>query len=96
MGRSGLEARLFLVLRLYDSKEALKMATKLDWEVDVEGAVGGVVMMDRREASISRRPCLRPVPRVNRSTNAFPINLTGCSPNQNSCPCFHIRSTTST
>jgi hypothetical protein len=53
---------LFLVLRLYDSKEALKIDAKLDCEMDVEGAVGvGVVdMMDRGEASISRRPCSCP------------------------------------
>lgn len=38
--------RSFLVLRLYDSKEALKMGRKLDWDVDVEGAVD---MMDHGE-----------------------------------------------
>jgi hypothetical protein len=38
------------------------MGTKLEWEVDVEGAVGAVDMMVRGKeaASISRRPCLRP------------------------------------
>jgi hypothetical protein len=37
------------------------MDTKLDCEVDVEGAAD---MMDREEegASITRRPCLRPQP----------------------------------
>ena len=40
---SGCEARSFLVLRLYDSRAALKMGTKLECEGDVEG---GVVMMD--------------------------------------------------
>jgi hypothetical protein len=39
------------------------MVAKLDCEVDVEGAVGAVDMMVRGEegASISRRPCLRPI-----------------------------------
>ena len=46
LGSSGCEARSFLVLRLYDSKEALKMDTKLDCEVDVEGVVD---MMDREK-----------------------------------------------
>jgi hypothetical protein len=38
------------------------MDAKRDCEVDVEGAVGAVDMMVRREegTSISRRPCLRP------------------------------------
>jgi len=35
---------------LYDSKEALKMDTKLDCEVDVEGVVD---MMDRGEEGAS-------------------------------------------
>ena len=35
-----------MVLSLYDSREALKMDTKLDWEVDVEEAFD---MMDRGE-----------------------------------------------
>jgi hypothetical protein len=55
---------------LYDSKEALKIDAKLDWKVDVEGAVD---MIDRGEEkdswwwkcdkkglAISRRPNLRP------------------------------------
>ena len=42
-----------MVLRLYDSKEALKMDAKLDCEVDVEGAVG-VDMMDRGEEGIDK------------------------------------------
>ena len=46
LGRSGCEAKSFLVLRLYDSKAALKMGAKSECEVDVEGAVD---MMDRRE-----------------------------------------------
>ena len=36
-GRSGCEVRSFFVLRLYCSKAALKMGTKLDCEVDAEG-----------------------------------------------------------
>ena len=36
------------------------MDAKLDCEVDVEGAVGAVDMIDRGERGISRRPCLRP------------------------------------
>ena len=39
LGRRGCKARSFFVLRLYCSKAALKMGTKLDWEVDVEGSV---------------------------------------------------------
>ena len=46
LGRSGSEARSFLVLRLYDSREALKMVAKFDWKVDVEGTVD---MMDGEE-----------------------------------------------
>jgi hypothetical protein len=34
---------------LYDSKEVLKMDAKLDCDVDVDGAVGTVDMMDRGE-----------------------------------------------
>jgi hypothetical protein len=51
LGRSGCETKSFLVLRLYDSKAALKMDAKLDCEVDVEGALstGAVDMMDRGE-----------------------------------------------
>ena len=43
-----------MVLRLYDSKEALKMDAKLDCEVDVEGTVGAVDMMDRGEEGIDK------------------------------------------
>ena len=50
------------------------MDAKLDWEVDVEGAVGVVDMMDRGE-SISRRACLRLIQRT--ACAAFP--LTCCS-----------------
>lgn len=46
LGRRGSEARSFSVLRLYDSKDALKMVAKFDLEADVEGAVD---MMDREE-----------------------------------------------
>jgi hypothetical protein len=60
------------------------MDTKLDWEVDVEGAVGTVDMMDRGEegGSISRRPCLYPQPRLEaccdttrRFPNQFPVYI---------------------
>jgi hypothetical protein len=37
MGRSGCETRSFFVLSLYISNAALKMDTKLDCVVDVEG-----------------------------------------------------------
>ena len=49
LGRRGCKARSFFVLRLYCSKAALKMGTKLDWEVDAEGSVdmtGGPVVVD--------------------------------------------------
>jgi hypothetical protein len=59
----------------------LKMDTKFDCEVDVEGAVD---MMDREEgASISRRPCLRPSTLVQppahepQATNAWRLWVTG-------------------
>ena len=39
LGRRGCEFKSFFVLRLYCSKAALKMGTKLDWEVDAEGSV---------------------------------------------------------
>ena len=60
MGRSGWEARSFLVLRLYVSNAVLKMDAKLDCEVDVEGEVGAVGTVDmvvrgEEGASISRR-----------------------------------------
>ena len=43
LGRSGCEARSFFVLRLYVFNAALKMDTKLDCEVDVEGTVDMMV-----------------------------------------------------
>src|SRR6266699_494744 len=57
------------------------MDTKLDCEVDVEGAIGAVDMMVRGEegTSISRRPCLRPntahSPRASRQP---PMNTWAC------------------
>ena len=55
MGRSGWEARSYFVLRLYVSNAALKMDTKLEREVDVEGAEDMVVRGEGR-GSISCRP----------------------------------------
>ena len=43
VGRSGWEARSFLVFRLYVSNAALKTETKLDCEVDVEGTADMMV-----------------------------------------------------
>lgn len=43
-----------MVLRLYDSKEASKMDAKVAWEVDVEGAVGAVDMLDSGEVGMGR------------------------------------------
>ena len=37
-GRSGCDARSFLVLCLYDSNAALKMGIKFECDVDVEGS----------------------------------------------------------
>ena len=51
LGRRGCEARSVFVLRLYVSKAALKMARKLEYEVDVEGSVD---MKACREARDSR------------------------------------------
>ena len=45
----GCEARSFFVLRLYVSNAALKIDTKLDCEVDVEGTVD---MLVRGEGAI--------------------------------------------
>lgn len=43
MGRRGCEARSFLVLCLYVSNAALKMDSKLECKVDVEGSVDMIV-----------------------------------------------------
>ena len=57
MGRSGWEARSFLVFRLYVSNAALKMDTKLEWGVDVEGMTADMPSASswRRGKSMSSR-----------------------------------------
>ena len=47
-GRRGCEARSLLVLRLYFSRAALKMDTKLECEVEVEGSVDMVARKPER------------------------------------------------
>jgi hypothetical protein len=56
VGRSGWEARSFLVFRLYVSIAALKTETKLDWEVDAEGTADMDDSWRRARSITSRRP----------------------------------------
>ena len=77
-------------------QSGVEMDAKLDCEVDVEGAVGAVDMIDRGEGGISRRPCLRPdaahSPRASRQSpnkrraccgySMLPVRTTRSFPNQ--------------
>jgi hypothetical protein len=58
VGRSGCEARSFLVLCLYVSNAALKMDTKLEREVDVAGTADMMVRGEGGDRQVAAQQAL--------------------------------------